>query len=242
MAAYMEKLAEHIREHLRGIVSSSGLPDTRETHEEVARAWLEKNDIFDQKCADYGMTSAEHFAADDPRPALVMTYSGSLLALGPRKTGGGGSGSQDPAAAQSGRSDGTGAEPATGDSPDASDQGEGARNEEDAGAAEQGAGSESGAGAGPGSGPERFAAYSSIGLRQDVPTSASQSSSWLDGEVRVDEPAVFRRGPVERTSPVYRIAVPIEQLPAGEAERRLLEATTTIAEQFTEVNKTIVTG
>lgn len=181
MSTYLERIPPHIQEHLKQITASSGMPNTNESVEEVARAWLEKNEIFEQKMAEYGMQSAESVAVDEKRGALVLTYSGSLLVIGPA-TG-------------------------DGDSKDA-----------------------------------RLAAYSSIGLRQDVPASATHESARLKQPVTPDEPVVFAQGPVQRTSSVHRIAVSAELLPAPEERQKLLEATEVIAAEFAEVNRTIVQG
>ncbi len=183
MSTYLERIPPHIQEHLKQITASSGMANTEESIEEVARAWLEKNQIFEQKLGDYGMQPAESLSVDERRGALVLTYSGSLLVIGPLSGGD-------------------------------KDHAEGVR----------------------------LAAYSSIGLRQDVPASATHESARLSQAVKPGEPVVFEQGPVQRTSSVYRIAVSAEMLPAPDEQQKLLEATEVIAEEFAEVNRTIVQG
>lgn len=178
MGEYLDRIEERIHAHLRQITADSGLPDTPESLEEVARAWLEKNEIFEEKTADYHMQSVEQFAADESRGALALTWSGSLVAVGPIQ----------------------------------------------------------------GSGRERSAAYSSIGLRKDVPGSATHEAAVLAAELKIDEPITFSTGPVQKTSAIYRIAVSTEQLPAPEEHKKLMDATEVIASEFVEVNKTIVSG
>ncbi len=179
MGENLERIPEHIHDHIRRITEQSGLPDTPESVERIAAAWLEKSEIFNEKLGDYRMQSVDEFPPDDGRGALALTYSGSIVAIGPLH---GGSGERN----------------------------------------------------------ARFAAYSSIGLRNDVPSSATHDTAELAAPIRVDDQLEFKSGPVQRTSAIYRIAVSTDQLPAPEENQRLLEATQVIAEEFAEVNKTIV--
>lgn len=179
MGENLGKIPEHIHDHIRRITEQAGLPDTPESVERIAAAWLEKSEIFDAKLDEYRMQPVAEFPPDDGRGALALTYSGSIVAIGPLH---GGSGERN----------------------------------------------------------TRFAAYSSIGLRNDVPSSATHDATELAGPIKTDEQLEFRKGPVQRTSPIYRIAVSINQLSAPEENQRLLEATQVIAEEFAEVNKTIV--
>jgi hypothetical protein len=50
----------------------------------------------------------------------------------------------------------------------------------------------------------------------------------------------FEIGPVKSTSQVFKIAVLTEKLPLLEEEQKIQEATQVIAEEFVEVNKTII--
>ncbi|MFP4644767.1 MAG: hypothetical protein ACLFM0_10460 [Spirochaetales bacterium] len=181
MSTYLERIPPRIQEHLKQIATSSGLGDTRESVERVARAWIEKNEIFEQKIADFAMKPADSLSVDEKRGALVLTYSGSLVLIGP----------------------------VSGDG-EAQDV--------------------------------RLAAYSSIGLRRDVPASATSESARLKEPITPDEPVVFEQGPVQRTSSVYRIAVSAELLTAPDERQKLLEATAVLAEDFAEINRTIVQG
>lgn len=179
MGTYLDQIASHIQDHLRQITANSGLPNTPESVEEVARVWLEKSTIFAQKMSQYNMQPIFEFAQDEERGALVLTYSGSIVAIAPK-------------AASDAKS--------------------------------------------------RVVAYSSIGLRKDVPETATHESAELAGAVEVDAPIVFNAGPVLRTSPVFRIAVSVDELAEPEEQKKLIEATRTIAGEFAEVNRTIVSG
>ncbi|MCP4091758.1 MAG: hypothetical protein GY746_18490 [Gammaproteobacteria bacterium] len=49
----------------------------------MSEAWLEKNDAFEQEIDSHDMEEVEGLLKDDARGALVMTYSGSLINIGP---------------------------------------------------------------------------------------------------------------------------------------------------------------
>jgi len=83
-------LSTAIRAHLQGLLRSSGLPETEESLEEMTRVWFEKKDMFEGQARALDMQTLERFAADDPRGALLLTWSGSLLSIGPSVGGRGG--------------------------------------------------------------------------------------------------------------------------------------------------------
>jgi len=174
MADYMAQIPEHVRHHITSITATSGLPDTEESVERIAQAWLEKREAFEKRISEFQMEEWDEFAKEEERGALVMTYSGSLLTLGPVVDG------------------------------------------------------------------ERQAEYTSIGLRHDVPDSAGDESATLTEDVRIDEPVVFSKGPIQKSSAVFKIAVLKEELEPEEESKRLGEATQVLSEDFVDVNKTIV--
>jgi len=176
MGEFLDQVPEDIRSHIRQITKTSGLPDTEESAEEIARAWLEKKQTFESKIDELGMEEVDSFQADEDRGALMLTYSGSIVTVGPLS--------------------------------------EGARNVE----------------------------YVSVGLRQDVPESATNPTSNLAGDVVIDEPASFTTGPVQKTSAIYKIAVATEELDLEEESEMLSEATQVLTDEFVEINKTIVVG
>ncbi|MFW5684331.1 MAG: hypothetical protein ACOC1I_05720 [Spirochaetota bacterium] len=83
MGGYLDQVPARIHDHIREITKTSGMPDTDESVEEIARAWLEKKEIFEASTSDMKMEEALELAADDDRGALMLTYSGSLVTLGP---------------------------------------------------------------------------------------------------------------------------------------------------------------
>ena len=90
MPEYSSRLTAAIRSHLNGLIRSSGLPDTPQSLEEMARVWFEKKAMFEAQVKALDMRELERFSADDPRGALFLTWSGSLLSMGPRKAEGDG--------------------------------------------------------------------------------------------------------------------------------------------------------
>ncbi len=90
MPEYTSRLTTAIRAHLTGLIRSSGLPETEESLEQMARVWFEKKAMFEGQVKSLDMRELERFPADDPRGALLLTWSGSLLSVGPRKADAGG--------------------------------------------------------------------------------------------------------------------------------------------------------
>jgi hypothetical protein len=174
MGENMDKVPEHVREHIRKITATSGLPNDDDSIELIAQAWIEKRDAFESRLSEFEMEEWDEFAREEERGAIVLTYSGSLVTLGPLVDG------------------------------------------------------------------VRNAEYTSIGLRHDVPDSASEAASVLADDFRADEPVVFSKGPVQKSSAVFKIAVHKEQLAPEEEQERLTDATQVLSEDFVEVNKTIV--
>jgi nucleoid DNA-binding protein len=88
MSDYAAQLSDRIRAHLQGLIRSSQLPDTPESLEKMAQAWLEKKRMFEEQTRALDMQHIQSFSAEDPRGALLLTYSGSLVSLGPLAEGG----------------------------------------------------------------------------------------------------------------------------------------------------------
>jgi nucleoid DNA-binding protein len=84
MSEYTGKLTGAIRAHLAGLVKSSGMPDNEQSLETMARVWFEKKEMFEAQIHALDMQELQKLPADDQRGALLLTYSGSLVSLGPR--------------------------------------------------------------------------------------------------------------------------------------------------------------
>jgi hypothetical protein len=176
MGVYLDQVPEVVQDHIRSITKTSGLPDTDESVETIAHAWIEKKKLFEQRLDEHEMSEVDEYSIDEARGAVVLTYSGSLITIGPG--------------------------------------GEGTRAVE----------------------------YTSIGLREDVPERASTDNTNLSEDITVDSPAKFTNGPIQKSSAVYSIAISPEDLSPDEEDELLTEVTQVLAEDFVEVNKTIVSS
>ncbi len=173
MGEYLDQVPEEVQDHIRQITGTSGLPNTDESVELIAQAWLEKKRVFEEKIQVLNMEEVDEHGSDDERGALAMTYSGSILSIGPLVGG------------------------------------------------------------------KRSVEYASIGQREDVPDTATHEHSQLAADVALDEPVRFEVGPIQKSSPILKIAVMRESMDAEAEEQALSDATVAIAEEFVEINKTV---
>jgi hypothetical protein len=171
MGEYLDQIPAEVQDHIRQITKSSGLADNEESVEMIAKGWLEKKELFENQLAEMNMAEVEELDQEDEAGCLAMTYSGSLLNIGPIM--------------------------------------------DDA----------------------RTVQYASIGLRQDVPETASKEDSQLSSDIRVGEPVSFSPGPIQSSSPIFKIAVTTGDLEPEEQEEQITKATMILAEGFVEVNK-----
>jgi len=82
--------------------------------------------------------------------------------------------------------------------------------------------------------------YTSIGLRSDVPPSALEEASELSADVETNEPVQFAKGPIKTSSLVYKIAIATAEMEPEEEEALLTQVSQNLAEDFAEVNKTVI--
>jgi len=87
MGDILASLPAQIQTHIKAITQSSGLPDNDDSYEKLALGWKQKGDLFDEKTQSSGMKEVESLAADDSRGCLALTYSGSLVLIGPQEEG-----------------------------------------------------------------------------------------------------------------------------------------------------------
>ena len=171
MGEYLDQIPAEVQDHISQITKSSGLPDNEESVEMIAKGWLEKKELFENQLVEMNMAEVEELDQEDEQGCLAMTYSGSLLNIGPIIEGG------------------------------------------------------------------RTVQYASIGLRQDVPETASKDDSQLSSDVQAGEPVRFSPGPIQSSSPIFKIAVTTGDLDPEEQEEQITKATMILAEGFVEVNK-----
>ncbi len=71
-----------VQDHIKAISKDFEMPDTQDTLEAIANAWLEKKDLFEEKIAEANMEEVDSFVMEDESAALALTYSGSLISIG----------------------------------------------------------------------------------------------------------------------------------------------------------------
>ena len=174
MGRNFDSLDDFIQVHIKEILGSSGLPHDDASLETLASAWLEKKTSFEATVAKFDMEQVDSFSAQDERGALLLTYSGSLLNVGPLVEG------------------------------------------------------------------VRHCEYVSIGIRADVPENAVAEDSVIDADLETDSVALFKKGPVRKTSPILRIAHFKKKLTPQIEQAKLAEVTKILGEEFIEVNKTVI--
>ncbi len=88
MSEHLDLIPVEIQDHIRQITRTSGLPDTEESVDMIAEGWLEKRQRFEKLIARMSMEAVDLLEKSDPRGCLAMTYSGSLINIGPLREGG----------------------------------------------------------------------------------------------------------------------------------------------------------
>ena len=83
MGENLDKLPERVRDHVRRLVEPAGLADVEDADELLAEGWLEKHAAFEKHTAERGMALMDSFSKDEAGGALAMTYSGSIVSIGP---------------------------------------------------------------------------------------------------------------------------------------------------------------
>ncbi|MFP4365326.1 MAG: HU family DNA-binding protein [Spirochaetia bacterium] len=168
----MDNIPEKVAEHLRGLIASSSLKDRDDAFEVVAENWKEKLAMFEAQASNLDMIQVDKLAEDDPRAALMLTFSGSLISLGY-------------------------------------------------------------------GGEKRKIEYASIKLRTDVPGIVRDEAAVLAKPPKAGEGLEFSMGPVQKTSPVYAIAVTKQDVSPTEQDVRIREATIFLTNGFMQVNQTL---
>jgi nucleoid DNA-binding protein len=79
----LKDLPEAVQKHLISLIASAELPDTEEFRERMAAAWTKKCRLFEQQSRFIEMELTDSLPKSDKRGALVLTWSGSIIAIGP---------------------------------------------------------------------------------------------------------------------------------------------------------------
>ena len=84
MSESLSKVSEKVQNHLKQLSGSVKLLEGGvDPLGVLAGAWLEKEEIFNRELEKNELELVDEFAANEERGALIMTYSGSILSLGP---------------------------------------------------------------------------------------------------------------------------------------------------------------
>lgn len=83
MSESFKNLPDHIKNHLVNLIKSSNLPDTDEYMEKIGSMWLDKKEMFESQIKLLDMIEVENISKDTSNAMLLLTYSGSLLSVGP---------------------------------------------------------------------------------------------------------------------------------------------------------------
>jgi len=78
-------LEPEVQAHISKLAISAKIDESDETLERFAELWLEKQQSFYEQTKACEMEEADTLNIDDVRGALIMTYSGSLINIGPEQ-------------------------------------------------------------------------------------------------------------------------------------------------------------
>ncbi|MBN1647365.1 MAG: hypothetical protein JW874_04970 [Spirochaetales bacterium] len=83
MGEYFDQVPAIVQGHIKSIADDMNTPEGEDKLETIAKAWLEKKDVFEEQIEKGGMEEVDSLSADDENGALALTYSGSLINVGP---------------------------------------------------------------------------------------------------------------------------------------------------------------
>jgi len=81
MSELNKNISENIKGHLRYLLPSFGLDDSEESLKIVTKIWQDKEQFFNDQIQTLNLIEVDSFDKDDPKGALMLTYSGSLISL-----------------------------------------------------------------------------------------------------------------------------------------------------------------
>jgi len=87
MGEKFDSLLPEVQKHIKKLVKTAKLPEGEESLELLSQGWHEKQQSFFEQTKQKEMEEVDFFDGYDKRGALVMTYSGSLITLGPEQEG-----------------------------------------------------------------------------------------------------------------------------------------------------------
>lgn len=91
-----DQLPDRIKRHLESVAQQTDIGSAAEALPAVVENWFQKTHLFHEQIQSLHMTREDTFSHTDPRGALLLTYSGSLIVLGPAASGVAGAGAEQP--------------------------------------------------------------------------------------------------------------------------------------------------
>jgi nucleoid DNA-binding protein len=85
MGMVLAQLPDKIQKHLAGILAGTEMPKDDQSLEILAQNWIGKKGTFDTMIKSLAMHEEGSLAAADARAMLLLTYSGSLIGIGPER-------------------------------------------------------------------------------------------------------------------------------------------------------------
>jgi hypothetical protein len=170
MSTLTSSIPPAIEKHLVDVIKTFGLDSDEDTMTKLKSGWIEKEEAFKNQMINMGMEETDHFESYDERGVLALTYSGSLISIGPVMDG------------------------------------------------------------------DRKVDYTSIGFRKDVPEALTKEGCLLAEDMELNKGVLFDGGPIQKTSPVYKIVVCPDSLDSSEQEDLIDQATTMILDTFAGIN------
>ena len=79
----LQELPENVQRHVVAVAEETGIYPPEAAIERMAQVWFEKRRLFLEQTNALGMTGVDLLSPDDPRGVLLLTYSASLIVLGP---------------------------------------------------------------------------------------------------------------------------------------------------------------
>ncbi len=82
MGTHFEQIPNAIKNHIREVTKTSGLPDSDESLERIAVTWIEKRELFQEQLRLLHMNEVDSVDPESEKAVLMLTYSGSLVSIG----------------------------------------------------------------------------------------------------------------------------------------------------------------
>ena len=83
MGEHFDRIPDDLKRHVKEITKTSGLPDTEESLEKIAEAWLEKRKVFEEKTRNLKLEEVRSLGADEDRGALAPSTRGPMVSREP---------------------------------------------------------------------------------------------------------------------------------------------------------------